>query len=111
MKTWTLLPICLFLLFLRTSAAPIETLPKSEVIKVDRAELRFVVKLPKSEETRILQITADTRFFKEGKYAISEDLGVGDLVNGRIHKRADGVYEAVRIYIVKKPLPAVALLE
>ena len=111
MKNWILLPALLLLLTMRVSAAPIETLPKSEIVKIDRTELRFTVKLAGSEETRILQITSETRFFKDGKYAISQDLAVGDSVHGKVHKRADGIYEAVRIYVVKQKMPAVALVD
>lgn len=108
MKTWILFPALFLLLAVRMNASPIKTLPKSEIIKIDRIELRFTVKLGGSEETRILQITSGTRFFKDGKYAVSEDLAVGDTIHGKVHKRADGVYEAARIYIVKK-VPTLAM--
>jgi hypothetical protein len=86
-------------------AAPVENLPKSEILSIDRTNLTFTVKAGKTNETRMLQITSQTRFLKEGKYAISEELAVGDTVYGKVHKRADGMYEAVRIYIVKqKPI-------
>lgn len=106
MKTWIFVPALLLLLTLRMNAAPIETLPKSEILKIDRTELKFTVKLAGSEQTRILQITSETRFFKDEKYAISEDLAVGDSVHGKVQKRADGVYEALRIYILKHKMLA-----
>lgn len=87
-------------------AAPVEDLPKCEVIGVDRTNLTFSVKLARTNETRLIQITSETRFFKETKPAISEDMAVGDTVFGKVHRRADGVYEAVRIYILKpKQIP------
>ncbi len=104
-----LFPFVLLLFVARLSAGPIETLPKSEVLNVDRTELKLTVKLIGKEETRVLQITAETRFFKDGKYAISEDLAAGDVVFGKVHKRSDGVYEAVRLTIVKAKAPTVVL--
>ncbi len=49
-------------------------------------------------------ITSETRFFKNGQYAISKDLTVGDIVHGTLRKKAEGRHEAVRIFV--SPAPA-----
>jgi hypothetical protein len=115
-KGWfmsTRLPFPLLLLFATTAlfAAPIELLPRAEVLAVDRAELRLQVKILPAGEVRVLQITSETRFILDGKYAVSEAVQPGDTVTGKVHKRADGTYEAVRLVITKAKAPAIALAE
>ena len=43
-------------------------------------------------------ITSQTRFFKDGKYAISKDLKEGEMVRGALKPTTDERYEAVRIF-------------
>lgn len=110
----TRLPFSFMLLIATTAlamAAPIEVLPKAEVVAVDRAELRLQVKVLPAGEIRVLQITSETRFILEGKYAVSEAVQPGDIVAGKVHKRADGTYEAVRLVISKAKAPAIAFAE
>ena len=64
---------------------------------LDFTNMTFTVTLKGTNLT--VFITSETRFFKNGQYAISKDLTVGDTVHGTLRKKAEGHPEATRIFV------------
>lgn len=108
MRTFPFVSILLISLAI-VFAAAVEKLQKSTVESIDRPNLRITLRLP-DRQTRVLQISSESRFLINNHYAINTDVEVGDTVSGTIKKRPDGVYEAVRLYVVKaKKAPGIVL--
>ena len=101
MKSLLLTVLLILTMAAYAEASPIQDLPKSEVVSIDREYLKLSVKDLTSGEVLVLQITSESRFLLDGKYAISEDLNVGDTVVGKVHKRADGIFEVVKLTITR----------
>jgi hypothetical protein len=71
-------------------------LPPSKVTSLDLTNLVLTVDWSGTNTT--VFITSQTRFFKDGKYAISKDLREGDEIRGTLKRTADDRFEAVRIF-------------
>jgi len=73
-------------------------LPPSKFTQLDFTNMTFTVELKGTNLT--VYMTSETRFFKDGRYAISKDLKEGGLVRGKLKKAADDHDrpEAVRIF-------------
>lgn len=71
-------------------------LPPSKVVMLDFTNMTFTVNLKGTNLT--VQITSGTRFFKDGKYAISRDLTEGEMVRGVLKPTSDERHEAVRLF-------------
>lgn len=73
-------------------------LPPSKITLLDFTNMTFTVELTGTNLT--VYITSETRFFKDGKYAISKDLKEGEIVRGKLKKAVDDHdrSEAVRIF-------------
>ena len=74
-------------------------LPRSHVEAIDFTNMTFTVTMKETNLT--VHFTAETRFFLNGKPAVSKDMEVADHVKGTLHKPAQGLPEAVRIHIQK----------
>jgi len=73
-------------------------LPPAKITLLDFTNMTFTVELTGTNLT--VYMTSETRFFKDGKYAISKDLKEGEIVRGKL-KKAVGDHdrsEAVRIF-------------
>jgi hypothetical protein len=89
-----------------TALAQTVPLPKSQIQSLDLTNMTFTVTLKGTNLT--VFITSETRLFKNGNYAISKDLTVGDTVHGSLRKKGEGRHEAVRIFVSAAPAKALA---
>lgn len=71
-------------------------LPPARVVVLDFVNMTFTVDLQGTN--LMIHITSQTRFFKDGRYAISKDLTEGELVRGVLKPASDGRREAVRLF-------------
>jgi hypothetical protein len=93
--TWLLLSIG------PTAFAQSVLLPKSPIQSLDLTNMTFTVTLKGTNLT--VFITSQTRFFKNGNYAISKDLAVGDTVHGTMRKSMANRHEAVQVFVRTEP--------
>ncbi|MBI1177024.1 hypothetical protein GC207_06245 [bacterium] len=76
-------------------------LPRRVISAVDMTNMTFTVT---SKGTNlVLFITSETRFFKDGKYAITQDFKVGDEIRGTMTVAEDNKHLAVRLYSGQTP--------
>ena len=79
-----------------TALAQTIPLPKTRIQSLDFTNMTFTVTLTGTNLT--VFITSQTRLFKNGNYAISKDLAVGDTVTGTMRKGTANRHEAVQIF-------------
>lgn len=77
-------------------AADTIQLPPSKITELNVTNMTFTVDLKGTNQ--IVQITSQTRFFRDGKYATTRDLMEGQTVRGVLKATADGRRQAVRIF-------------
>ena len=81
-----------------TAADKLIDLPPAKITQLDFTNMTFTVELKGTN--LLIYVTSETRFFKDGRYAISKDLKEGELVRGKLKKAVDDHdrSEAVRIF-------------